>query len=55
MSVPFKKVIQFTLYRDGVQTEKGTGRDQCFLAEGDLELLGAVLESASRNFRELHP
>lgn len=52
VSVPLKKVIQFTLYRDGVQIEKDTGRDQYFLGEGDLELLGAVLESALRNFRD---
>ena len=46
LNVPYKKVIAFTMYADGVQVEKDTGRDQYFLGSRDLELLGAVLDAA---------
>ena len=48
LNVPYKKIIQFTLYTNGLQIERDTGRDQYFLGEGDLELVGAILESALR-------
>jgi hypothetical protein len=51
LNVPFKKIIHFTLYRDGLQIEKEAGRDQYFLGEGDLELIGIILESALRAVR----
>lgn len=48
MQLPFKKIIAFTLFKDGVQIEKESGRDQFFLGDGDLELLGEILDSALR-------
>jgi hypothetical protein len=48
LNVPYKKIIQFTLYKDGLKIEKESGRGQYFLGSGDLELLGAILETAMR-------
>jgi hypothetical protein len=48
VNTPFKKIIHFTLYKDGLQIEKETGRDQFYLGEGDLESISAILESALR-------
>jgi hypothetical protein len=48
VNIPFKKVIHFTVYKDGIRIEKDTGRDQLFLGSGDLELISEVLESALR-------
>jgi hypothetical protein len=45
-NVPYKKVIGFTMYPDGVQIEKETGRDQYFIGSGDMEILGAILDVA---------
>jgi hypothetical protein len=46
VSVAFKKIIHFTLYKDGIQIEKDSGRDPYFLGDGDIELLGVTLEAA---------
>ena len=51
VSVTFKKILQFTLYKDGLRIEKDSGRDQYFLGTGDLEVIGAILESALRSTR----
>lgn len=48
VNTPFKKIIHFTLYKDGLQIEKDTGRDQFFLGQGDLEIISGVLEAALR-------
>ncbi len=48
VQTPFKKIIKFTLYKDGIQIEKETGRDQFYLGSDDLELISQVLESALR-------
>lgn len=48
VNTPFKKIIHFTIYGDGIQIEKESGRDQYFLGSGDLELIGEVLETALR-------
>ena len=45
-NTPFKKIIHFTLYKDGLQIEKETGRDQFYLGAGDLEVVSGVLEAA---------
>jgi hypothetical protein len=45
LNVPYKKIIQFTLYKDGIQIQKDAGRDQYYLGSADLELLGAILEA----------
>ena len=52
-NVPFKKIVQFTAYKDGLEIEKVSGRDQYFIGSGDIELIGAILESALRLSREL--
>jgi hypothetical protein len=51
LSVPYKKIIHFTLYKDGVQIEKDSGRDPYFMGEGDVELLGVTLEAALTAFQ----
>ena len=43
-SIPYQKVIGFTMYTDGVQVHRDTGRDPCFLGDADLETLGAILD-----------
>jgi hypothetical protein len=43
-NVPLKRVVHFTMYKDGVQIEKDSGRDQFFIGSGDIELLGLILE-----------
>lgn len=45
LSVPFKKIVQFTVYKDSLQIEKESGRDQYFIGSDDIELIGAILES----------
>jgi len=45
-NIPYKKLIGFTMYSDGVQVNKDTGRDPYFLGSGDLEMLGLVLDTA---------
>jgi len=50
-NTPFKKVIHFTLYKDGLQIEKETGRDQFYLGAGDLEVLVAFWR---RHFERLN-
>lgn len=49
VNIPFKKIIHFTVYQDGIRIEKETGRDQNFSGSGDLELVSEVLESALRH------
>jgi hypothetical protein len=46
-----KRIIHFTLYRDALQIEKDSGRDQFYKGEGDIELIGAVLEGVLRAAR----
>ena len=47
-NTPLKRVIHFTLYKDGIQIEKDSGRDQIFKGEGDIELIGLILEAVLR-------
>jgi hypothetical protein len=49
VAIPFKRVIHFTVYQDGIRIEKDSGRDQLFLGEGDLELVSGILEAALKN------
>ena len=42
--IALSKIVHFTLFSDGLRIEKDTGRDQYFVGDGDLEVLGAVLE-----------
>jgi envelope transporter Tic110 len=48
VSLPLNRIIHFTLYKDAVQIEKDSGKDQYFKGSGDLELIGAVLEACLR-------
>jgi hypothetical protein len=48
VQVLFKKIIHFTLFKDGIQIEKETGRDQLFVGSGDLELISQILDAALR-------
>ena len=46
-ALPLRRVLSFTVYQDGVQIEKDSGKDQYFkLNEFDSELLGAILDAA---------
>jgi len=39
--------MHFTVYKDGLQIDKQTGKDFYCLGDGDWELAGACLEAAS--------
>lgn len=45
-SIPLGRIINFTVYQNGIQVEKDSGKDQFFECEGDLELLGVILGAA---------
>jgi hypothetical protein len=45
-SVTLSKLVHFTIYSDGLQLEKDTGKDIYVTGSSDWELAGAVLESA---------
>ena len=46
-ALPLRRILNFTVYQDGVQIEKDSGKDQFFMLNSfDGELLGAVLEAA---------
>jgi tellurite resistance protein len=47
-SIPLGKVIHFTVYSDGLQLEKESGKDVYLVGSGDWELAGACLDAASR-------
>lgn len=51
INTPLKKIIHFTVFKDGIQVEKETGRDQFYLGGNDLELISEVLEAALRTAR----
>jgi hypothetical protein len=42
--INLSKILHFTVFSDGLKVEKDSGKDQYFLGEGDLEVVGAVLE-----------
>ena len=45
-TIPFTKIINFSLYSDGVKIEKDSGKDQVFQWSGDSEILGTILQGA---------
>lgn len=46
-ALPLRRILNFTIYQDGVQIEKDSGKDQYFrFDEFDGELLGAILDAA---------
>ena len=47
-SIPLGKVSSFTVFKDGLQIEKESGRDTYFLGSADWELVGAYLDGAAR-------
>jgi len=50
-SIPLNKVMQFTVFRDGLQIEKQTGRDVYVVGSADWEVAGACLDAAARLLR----
>jgi tellurite resistance protein len=50
-TVALPKVIHFTLFTDGLQIEKGTGKDIVLVGDADWELAAACLDAASRKAR----
>jgi hypothetical protein len=48
VNTQLKKIIHFTVHKDGIQIEKDSGRDQVYLGAGDLELTSGILEAALR-------
>jgi len=42
--ITLNKIVNFTVFSDGLRVEKDSGRDQYFVCDGDVEVLGAVLE-----------
>jgi hypothetical protein len=51
VSIPLGKVSKFTVFKDGLQVEKETGKDPYFLGTLDWELAGACLDGALRKTR----
>lgn len=51
ISISLGKIINFTVFKDGLQIEKGSGRDPYFLGTSDWELAGACLDGAVRKLR----
>jgi hypothetical protein len=43
-AIAMGRIVRFTLFSDGLRIEKDSGKDQYFSSEGDLEVVGAVLE-----------
>ena len=50
-AVALGKVIQFTVFSDGLQVEKGSGKDLYLVGQADWELAGACLDAAAREAR----
>lgn len=50
-SVNLTKVIHFTVYSDGLQIQKETGKDLYLTGEADWEVAGACLDFAARSVR----
>ena len=44
-------MIHFTLFKDAIQFEKDSGKDQFFMGSGDIELIGAILDACLRQSR----
>ena len=44
-------ITKFTVFKDGLQIEKETGKDPYFLGASDWELAGACLDGAARKLR----
>jgi hypothetical protein len=51
VSIPLTRVIDFTLFKDAIQIEKDSGKDQFFEGDGDIELIGAILNVCLRQSR----
>jgi hypothetical protein len=51
VSIPLGKITKFTVFKDGLQIEKETGKDPYFLGASDWELAGACLDGAARKLR----
>ena len=47
-SIPLTKVAHFTVYNDGLQIEKGSGKAVYLVGAGDWEMAGACLDAAAR-------
>lgn len=45
-SIALNRILDFTVYKDGILIDKDSGKSQLFKADGDLELLGATLHAA---------
>lgn len=45
-TIQLSKIINFTLYRDGIGIEKETGKDQIVQFDGEVEIAGAILGAA---------
>jgi tellurite resistance protein len=48
ISIPLTKVVHFTVYNDGLQIEKESGKDAYLIGSGDWEIAGACLDAAAR-------
>jgi hypothetical protein len=50
-TVQLNKIIHFTVYSDGLQVQKESGKDIYLLGEGDWQVAGACLDAAARQAR----
>lgn len=46
IAIPLSKILDYSIYSDGLVIEKDTGKDQFFKCSGDLELVAAILGGA---------
>lgn len=44
-TIALSRIVHFTVFSDGLCVEKDTGRDQYFIGTGDLDVIGAVMDS----------
>lgn len=51
-SIPLAKIMQFTVFSDGLQIEKQSGRAIVLVGSADWELAGACLDAAGRASRQ---
>ena len=50
-SVPLAKLVHFTVYSDGLQLQKESGKDVYVTGAADWEIAGACIDAASRLMR----
>jgi hypothetical protein len=50
-SIALSKIVQFKVYKDGLEIDKQTGKDFYCIGEADWELAGACLDAATKSLQ----